>query len=627
MFPIPLEKNTNTVCCAAQTIPGLFRQRVAHSPSKIAYTEFDDTQEQWVNYTWTQMAQRVRQFQSTLQEITLDRGDRVAVWLRNGTNWVAVDIAVMSAGFVSVPLYIHDGVGSISDIVVNSGARLCVVDSRERQQELMSHPNFPTHSCHVWLLGKPNIALARSNRNQPDVLASCILQPTKSVAGSAPCRPHDLATLIYTSGTTGRPKGVMLSHAAILWNIEAVSKLIPPLESDVFLSILPLAHSFERAVGYYLPMMAGSRVAYARSAETLREDFKTVRPTALLAVPRLYERIHSTILHQAIHNPLKSAIISETARIGWALQQSRHHRVPLPGVFSRLIWPLLKFFVARRVMAVFGGRLRIAVSGGAALPTNVASFLVGMGLPLVEGYGLTEAGPVVTATTVRESLPGSVGRALEGLEIKIDKKNELLVRSPSLMLGYWGDSKKSSETVNASGWLKTGDFGHVEDQRLYIDGRLKELLVLSTGKKVSPAQIESAILLDPQFEQVCVIGNGRPCLAAIATLNDEIWQSLAADNNLDPLKPNAHGAMKILLERLNGLTSEMPRYGIVRAIHLTLDPWTIHNGLLTPTLKIKRSEIERRFSNEISALYEQLGRSARQTSSPAQVRQMRPITD
>lgn len=235
----------------AQTIPGLFGQRVARSPSKIAYTEFDHKQQQWHNHTWAQMAERVRQFELALQETILDRGDRVAVWLPNGTNWVAIDIAVMTADLVTVPLYIHDSVSNIINIIANSGAKLCVVDTRKRQQELINHPDFPTPSCYVWLLDEVNIPVPPSNRNQPDILTDDMMQSTKPVAGSASCHPNNLATLIYTSGTTGRPKGVMLSHAALLWNIKAVSELIPPLESDVFLSILPLAHSFERTVGYY----------------------------------------------------------------------------------------------------------------------------------------------------------------------------------------------------------------------------------------------------------------------------------------------------------------------------------------------------------------------------------------
>ena len=418
--------------------------------------------------------------------------------------------------------------------------------------------------------------------------------------------PHATATLIYTSGTTGLPKGVMLTHFAILWNCEAASKFIPPFRSDVFLSFLPLAHAFERTLGYYLPMMGGATVAYARSVETLREDLLAIRPTVFLAVPRIYERVHEAIRREAQRHPIKGALVRRTAEIGWQLHEAKQRRGPPPGFAWRLLWPLLDRLVARRVLGAFGGRLRVAVSGGASLPADIARFLMGLGLPLVEGYGLTEAAPVVTATTLDDSLPGSVGLPLDGLDIKLGEHNELLVRSPSTMKGYWQDPAATARAIDANGWLRTGDVAEIRDGRVYISGRLGERLALSTGEKVMASTIEAAIKQDPLFEQVCVLGDGRPCLTAAISLNVQAWNSFASKFGLDPQVPNSRDAVNMVLRRIGDLLSDQPAYAQVRGVHLVLEPWTIQQGLLTPTLKVKRRAVEEKYREEIDLLYADL---------------------
>jgi long-chain acyl-CoA synthetase len=420
----------------------------------------------------------------------------------------------------------------------------------------------------------------------------------------------------------------MLSHSAILWNAEAITKFIPPLTKDVFLSILPLAHAFERTIGYYLPMMAGSTVAYVRSIDALREDLATIRPTVLIAVPRIYERMHANILAEADKSPLKRALVDITARIGWEIFEAQRHGGPSRSSSACLAWPALKRLVARPIMAAFGGRLRVAVSGGAALPGDVARFLVGMGLPLVDGYGLTEAAPVVTVTTLEESLPGSVGWPLPGLEVRIGDDDELFVRSPAVMLGYWRNPEATSKTLDEDGWLRTGDIARLQEGRVYIQGRLAETIILSTGEKISPTAVEDCILRDRLFEQVCVIGSGRPCLSALIALNETRWRSLATTLNVDPRLVNASEAKRAVLQRISELLADMPKHGIVRAVHLMLEPCTIQNGLLTPTLKIKRKAIEHRFRGEIAALYEELGRSARRkVNANAETRSSKGLRD
>ncbi len=599
-----LDDQTDIIAPAtAKTLSGLFRERVARTPDSIGYREWDSASGQWRDFSWRDMARLVARYHAALAKAGLGNGDRVAVQLPNGTDWVAFDIAAMAAGLITVPLYTHDSVANAAHILADSGAKLILVGTWERWAALAALcQQFPAVK-HVWVR-ETDAASLSAFPGPPAVTSLADALPTIADAPrQQELDPHATATLIYTSGTTGLPKGVMLTHFAILWNCEAATKFIPPFRSDVFLSFLPLAHAFERTLGYYLPMMGGATVAYARSVETLRDDLLAIRPTIFLAVPRIYERVHEAIRRELQAHPIKGALVRRTAEVGWQLHEAKRRRGRLPGLAWRLLWPLLDKLVARRVLGAFGGRLRVAVSGGASLPADIARFLMGLGLPLVEGYGLTEAAPVVTATTLDESLPGSVGLPLHGLDIKLGEHNELLVRSPSVMKGYWQDQASTARAIDSNGWLRTGDIAEIRDGRVYISGRLGERLALSTGEKVMASTIEAAIKQDPLFEQVCVLGVGRPCLTAAISLNVQDWNSFASKFGLDPQAPNSRDAVKMVLRRIGDLLSDQPAYAQVRGVHLVLEPWTIQHGLLTPTLKVKRRAVEERYREEIDLLY------------------------
>lgn len=543
-------------------------------------------------------------------------GDRAAVLLPNGTDWVAFDLAAMANGLITVPLYAHDSPESIAFVLADSGARLCLIDTAARWNTLapLVDTNGPLE--HVWVKeGLDEVPVSPPGHRRLSTLLGALAE-SRPDTGALRCAPQDVATVVYTSGTTGRPKGVMLTHSAILWNAEANAKLVPPLPGDVFLSILPLAHAFERTIGYYLPMMGSSRVVYARSAERLREDLATIRPTVLVAVPRLYERIYEAVRREAEANPLERRIVALAASLGWELNEYRYSRGPAPGlVASRMLWPLLKRFVARRVLAAFGGRVRVAISGGAALPTKVAQFFVGLGLPLLEGYGLTEAGPVVTSTAIEDSLPGSVGRPLYGLEVRLGEQSELIVRSPAVMQGYWQNEQATAQALSPDGWLRTGDIAEIRNGSIFITGRLKEILVLSTGEHVAPSAVEAAIQNDPLFEQVCVVGDQRPCVVAILVLNREGWLLLARDLAIDRADLNGSVATDAILSRISAQTRDLPPIWQVRAILATATPWTIGDGSLTPTLKVKRRVIEARFREQIDSLYSRIAQRRQSVAS------------
>ncbi|MCK6452590.1 MAG: AMP-binding protein [Alphaproteobacteria bacterium] len=585
----------------AGTLANLLAERARRSSDAVAYREYDPGASAWREHSWRMVARRVACVASVLARSHLAPGDRVAIALPNGTTWVAIDLAAASRGLVVVPLYLRDSPENQAFVLGHAGARLLVVDTVERWRALSPHRHLFPELRQVWVdaaVAAGDDAPSPALRALADVVPS-EPQATDPVAPD----PNRLATIIYTSGTTGRAKGVMLTHRALLLNAEAVCRVIPPRTTDLFLSCLPLAHAFERTVGYYLPMMAGATVAYARSIETLAEDFRTVRPTAFLGVPRLYERAYAAIRARAGGGAVERAVLRLAVAAGWQIFETAQGRRRRPSAWARLAWPAIDRRVAGPVRQAFGGRVRCAVSGGAALDDEVARFFIAMGVPIVEGYGLTEAAPVIAANSLADNLPGSVGRPLPGIEARATAEGELIVRTPSLMTGYWNDPAQTALAVDAGGWLHTDDIVAIRDGRIFVRGRIKDVLVLATGEKTAPSLIEASITRDPLFRQAFVVGERRPYVAAVVVLDREQWQTIAARDNVAADRPDTDQAAALLLRRLAARLAGFPSHAQIRAVHATFDAWTTENGLLTPTLKIKRDRLERRYAAEIDRLY------------------------
>jgi len=589
----------------AETLDGLFRQRVERSGDAIAYQQYDNYTECWRDYSWQDMAERVASWQQAISMEGVTAGDRVAILLNNSSEWVCFEQAALALGLVVVPLYTTDTPENIAYVLEDSGSRLLLIGDCSQWHELAEHCQGLSGLQRV-------LCLECEHSVESDSLLCSVETWLAAATGtSAPAhtsRPEDLATLVYTSGTTGRPKGVMLSHQNILSNADAVLADTPTYPGDVFLSFLPLSHAFERTVGYYIPMMSGSRVAYSRSVQALAEDLLTIRPTVLVSVPRIYERVYAKV--QAKINKegaLPQLLLRKAVQIGWEIFEHKQGRRAHVGVWHRVVWLVLRKLVADKILAKLGGRLRIAVSGGAPLAERIGQFFIGLGVPLLQGYGLTESAPVVSGNLLDENEPSSVGRVLQGIEITFADKGELLVRSKCNMMGYWNREDATKLAIDADGWLHTGDIAELRDEFLYIRGRLKEILVTSTGEKAAPADLELAITLDPLFEQAMVIGEGRPFLGALIVLQSSAWQELATNLKLDPADPsllNADAVIKTVLERLAVALHAFPAWSQVHAVCLSLEPWTIDNGLLTPTMKLKRKQLEIRFAEAIEALYE-----------------------
>jgi long-chain acyl-CoA synthetase len=548
------------------------------------------------------VANLAARWQAALIREKLRPGDRVAVMLKNCLEWVLFDLAALGLGLVTVPLFANDRPANFSYILEQTGARLLLIEGVEQWQRI--------EEVDGRLPGLDQIVtLERVRTEKCDPRLAELTTWLTAAAGEYAVRnaqPTELATVVYTSGTTGNPKGVMLSHANLLTNAHAGVQKVAVYPEDLFLSFLPLSHALERTVGYYIPMMAGACVAHVRSIDKLGEDLLAVRPTVLVAVPRIFERLHAKITVGLDEKPAILRLLFYLAvNAGWKRFLRRQGRGG--RTFLELLWPLLKKSVGDRVMARLGGRVRLAISGGAPLAPPIARVFIGLGLNVLQGYGLTETSPVVAVNTPEDNWPATVGQPLPGVEVKVAANGELLVRGPNIMLGYWRDEAATVATIDGEGWLHTGDLARIEGKgHITITGRMKEILVLSTGEKVPPEDLELAIAVNPLFWQVLVVGEGRPFLAAMVVLDHRQWEKLAARLGLsaDRIEHPAGGEVEeALLAQIGRRIARFPGYAQIRRVHATISPWTVEQGLITATLKLRRRELLTRFAREVEALY------------------------
>jgi long-chain acyl-CoA synthetase len=590
----------------AGTLDGLFSARVHRSPDAIAYRQFNKSRAEWQDLRWSDVAEQVSYWQQAMHNEGLQSGDRVALLMRNSADWGMAEQAALSLGLVTVPLYCDDRPDNIAYILQDSATRLLIANQSMWRRIQASCQDIASLQRIVIV---PVDSESCTDSTDPRVKPTHHWLPES--AGALPEHrnaPGGLATIVYTSGTTGRPKGVMLSHANILSIAHASLATYDIYPEDMFLSFLPLSHTFERTVGYYVPMMSGATVAYARSIAQLGNDLQQVRPTLMVAVPRIFERFHARILQQLEKKSfLARGLFRLTIATGWRRFESQQGRgKPLSRVFATLLWPLLDRLVAQKVRACMGGQLRIAVSGGAALPFTVARTMIGLGLTITQGYGLTETSPVISGNPLDDNDPTSVGVPLRGIELSIGDNDELLVKTPGMMLGYWNNHAATAEMIDADGWLHTGDQARIDNNHIYITGRIKDILVLSNGEKIPPGDMEAAIATDPLFEQVMVVGEGKPFLSAVAVLNGEEWIKLANQQVIDPYRHDSLQDPRIqrqVIAHIRKCLQAFPSYAKIRRVLLSLEPWTVDNGLLTPTLKVKRNKVLEIHAKAIQDLY------------------------
>ncbi|MDB5809950.1 MAG: long-chain fatty acid--CoA ligase [Betaproteobacteria bacterium] len=585
----------------AVTIDGLFRERVVRTPDSIAYRDYNQQHANWRDYTWAQIDRQVARWQAALERDGLKAGDRVAVMLRNSPEWVIFDQAALGLGLIVVPLYTQDRCDNVAYILNDSNCKVLLLGTNEQWKAFAS--------VREHLGGLVRILTVETQPAATDEPRLQSVEQWLPEDGAAtrhiPADPDALATIVYTSGTTGRPKGVMLSHRNIVTNAEACLIVVAVTSSDVLLSFLPLSHTFERTCGYYLTVMCGATTVYARSVQQLGEDLQAIRPTMLISVPRIYERIYAAIKAKLADGPpLRKKLFELAVDIGWARFEHSQGRGGWQAGF--LLWPLLNALVASKIMARLGGRLKTAFAGGAALAPDVSRVFIGLGLPVIQGYGLTETSPVACANRLDDNVPASVGKAAPGVEVKIGDKNALMIKGPNVMLGYWNNEEATRAMIGADGWLNSGDTARIDEAgHVFITGRLKEIIVMSNGEKIPPVDIEAAISRDTLFEQVLLIGEGKPYLSVLANLNREQWTKLAAASGYTSgdVALQEPAVEKMLLARIAVQMKEFPGYAQVRRIRAALEPWTVENGLLTPTLKLRRGRVIDKFQTELDSMY------------------------
>lgn len=578
----------------ADTLAGVFQERVRRSPDDIAYIQYDRTSEQWQESSWGEMALKVAQWQAAFRNEDLNPGDRVALMMKNCKEWVTFDLAASGLGLVTVPLYTNDRAENIGYILQDAGVRLLLIETDEQWRDLQQIRNQLAGLNRIITMEKVDPLGLQPRLVHIDEWLSDLDDAELQVLNLP---SEELATIVYTSGTTGRSKGVMLSHRNILWDIDSGVKIIDIFPDDTFLSFLPLSHTLERTVGYYLAMVSGAKTAYARSIPELGEDLQIIKPTIIVSVPRIFERVYTKVQDKlASDSAIANKLFNLAVETGWKKFESEQGRQGWSS--SLILWPVLNKLVASKIQQKLGGRLRIAVSGGAPLSSEIAKVFIGLGVPILQGYGLTETSPIISANTHENNIPSSVGIPFPGVEIKISEQEELLCRAPNVMLGYWNNRTATAETIDEEGWFHTGDKAKIESNHVFITGRLKEIIVLANGEKVPPADMEMCISMDTLFEQVLIIGEGKPYLSALICLNPEHDDAQGYEaNSLNEQQE------RMLLDRINTHLDNFPGYAKVVRLALTNDPWTVENGLMTPTLKLRRSKILTTHEEQLKALY------------------------
>ena len=522
----------------------------------------------WEDVTAAEIAERAACWQAAYRREGFAPGDRVALALRNGVEWVAIDQAALGLGLVVVPLYVDDNADNIAWCVEHSRAQLLVVDNSRMANALRGLADR---------YALPPIVVVHAGEKESGATADRWLPGADRPFEVRDLARDTLATICFTSGTAGRPKGVMLSHRNIGANVEMCAATAMALPDDRFLSILPLSHMFERTGGYYLPLSIGAQVAFARGIAHLPDDLRSQAPTVMFAVPRIFEKFAARIEHALAGAPRRKRLFDACVARGWRVAQGRAR------LHERLLLRALRRLVAKPILARLGGRLRLAVVGGAALDPALARTFIGLGLPVLQGYGMTEASPVVSVNRMADNVPDTVGRPLDGVGVRLADNGELLVRGENVMLGYWRNEEATRAAIDAEGWLHTGDLAEIRDGRIAIRGRAKDVLVLSNGEKLPPQDVEFAILHDPVFEQAMLVGEARPyvVLLAVSQETDE----------------------RTLVKRANEQLKSFPRWVRVRRVIATREPWSVESGLLTPTLKLKRPMIVARYRDRIDAAY------------------------
>jgi long-chain acyl-CoA synthetase len=555
--------------------------------------------------SWVEAARHVRNLALGLRSLGIGRGERVALVSENRPEWIIADLAIMTAGAITVPAYVTNTVEDHRHILANSGARAVIVSKTALSARVLAAAN-QVDTVHTVIAIEPAIgqASAVDLMSWDMMLAHGAEQPDGIEESVSAIEPDDVACLIFTSGTGGIPKGVMTTHRNILANCRGAYRVLETLGlgDEVFLSFLPLSHSYEHTAGEMFPISIGAEIYFAEGADALAANMLEVRPTIMTAVPRLYETLHQRIrLGVARKNGLARKMFEQAVAIG----QKRLSPQP-PSLGERLFDPVLDRVVRAKIRQRFGGRLKAMVSGGAPLNPEIGRFFLALGVTLLQGYGQTEAGPVITCNLPTHIKIDTVGPPLVGVRLRIADDGEILVAGDNVMKGYWNDAEATTQALK-EGWLHTGDVGVIDgDGYLRITDRKRDFIKNSGGEMISPARIEGYLSLEPEISQVMVFGDRRPFLVAVVVPDPEFVAGCAAGDAPADLAalaadPGLNRAIGAVIARVNETLQPSER---VRRFVIAPEPFTTANGQMTPTLKIKRHAIREAYGAALDALYQ-----------------------
>ena len=616
------------------TIPQLFNRVSDHyrGTGAVALSFKDKTTKQWTDITWDELREMIHAFAGYLHSLGFKRGERLAILSENRPEWAIADMAQQILGGINVSLYTSLPASQVEYIINNSGSSVFVVSTGYQLKKAEAvfdkcptlkrivtmselrkeHPNYVTAWDDAMEIGK---SVWAANEKDLAAIAETVDE-------------NDISSLIYTSGTTGRPKGVMLTHRNFCTNCNAALDLVQFGPEDVHLSFLPLCHSLERTGGYHCVMASGARIAFAESIDTVSRNLPEVKPTVMISVPRLFEKVYNTIFKSVAKGPAIKQSIFE-----WSLESGRKvARVTrsgkTPGPILKLRKVLAHRFVFSKLHEKLGNNLKFAVSGGAALPREIGEFFEAAGVMLIEGYGLTETAPVLTLNPLEEPRYGTVGRVIPGVTVAIQRltdqkivaevegsdsattltseEGEIIAKGPNIMLGYWNDEKATAESIDPDGWYHTGDVGRFKDGYLQITDRIKHMIVSKGGKNIYPGPIEDQLKQLPAIDQLLVVGEGRDFLTALVVPDMEALQSIVSstDNGVTGSGLLTHESV------LKHFETEFKRYSRSAAAHekirgfrLIEEPFSVENEMLTPTLKPRRKQITARYEHLIEDMY------------------------
>ena len=550
---------------------------------------------EWSHISWNEASDLVQDLSVGLHEIGVRKNDKISIIAENSYKWCVVDLAIISLGAITVPGYTTSNEDEIFYLLSHSEASVVFLNSKLLSTIENILPKLDKIK-HIVCIDEVKSTKLNKTINSFDNL---IDKGSKSLSKSSfkedtlyKVKEDDVVSIIYTSGTSSKPKGVMLTHKSIISNILGANELVKELEvkDHKFLSIIPLSHAYEHTAGFFLPILIGAEIFFNENRDQIVNDLLSVKPSLMTAVPRLYEVLHKKINNQLSNqSKITQKLFSKTIELG--TKKFEKHELLF---IEKLQDFALDKLVRKKIQKKFGGNLKAFISGGAALNEQVGLFFQSLGINILQGYGQTECSPLISCNPIHNIKINSVGPVIKGIDIKLSKQNEILVKGNSLMKGYWKD-KKNTNNVIIDGWLHTGDLGSIdEDGYLYISGRINEMIVNSGGENIAPVPIENLLMSYDEVEQALVCGHNRPFLISVLIPNETLLK--ANRSNVNKMKTDFQNI-------INNVNKQLSQNKKIRKFILSDKLFSIENSQLTPTLKMKRRVIEAFYKDEIENLY------------------------